>query len=68
LRPSTKALEISARVVEAARSAVAASSGAGASRLGAALQDGAARPGPITASFIPEHLDHSLRAAAREGG
>lgn len=37
---------------------MAASGGA----LGAgALDSGAAQPGPITASFIPEHLDHSLR-------
>ncbi|KAI8474928.1 MAG: hypothetical protein J3K34DRAFT_374708 [Monoraphidium minutum] len=52
-----KALEISARVVEAARSAMAG--GASASRLGAA----GAQPAPITASFIPQHLDHSLKAA-----
>jgi hypothetical protein len=59
-----KVLEISARVVEAARAAVAG--GGAAARLG-----GAADPGPITASFIPEHMDHALRAqaaAAAPGG
>jgi len=53
-RTHAQALEISARVVEAA------------SRLG--LDEGAARPGPITASFIPEHLDHSLKQPANGGG
>ncbi|GBF89078.1 adenylate kinase [Raphidocelis subcapitata] len=58
-----KALEISARIVEAARSALFA--GPAGARLGA-LDDGAARPGPITASFIPSHLDHALRAQQQQ--
>jgi hypothetical protein len=58
-----KALEISARIVEAARSALSA--GAAGARLGA-LDDGSARPGPITASFIPSHLDHALKAQQQQ--
>lgn len=61
-----KALEISARVVEAAR--LAAGGAAGRRGAGGALLDaGAAQPGPITASFIPEHLDHSLKNGGAGG-
>ncbi len=52
-----KAMEIAARVAEAARSGASGDAGALAGGAGAA---------PLTMSFIPEHLDHEARLQQQE--